>query len=290
MVVPFNFKPDRRKTNSDNDGYTPYNQGMEAATRLAFADEFVGTTMVDLAVSGMVNEHVQKSEKYNEYKRDAQRSRLNSMLRGLGMPPDPEAYLKTYSRKEFADMGYTVPENLSFDRTRKTVDGSEEECLTLPRLQVYLEHYEQRQKDQELVANMRPGLGTVLGRGAAGLLAASIDPMMLLPGGAWIKTAKGVAKGVSFLSKAKAVAKTGLVTGGAAAAGTAVSDAVNFPRANRTGADLGMEEAMVDTAMAGAFGSALGLAGPVLDLIGRLSLLTPMLDESIASIAAASAT
>ena len=45
-------------------------------------------------------------------------------------------------------------------------------------------------------------------------------------------------------------------------AGTAVSDAVNFSRANRTGADLGMEEAMVDTAMAGAFGSALGLAGP----------------------------
>ena len=236
--------------------YSGRGEVFAASTRRAVRESVMGSNVTEMNVASLVDEELARDPALVQ---KADRIRLNPFYRYPGGGDDVRAMLENL-----------LPKYKDRDELRSLLAGQgfnfsdkipiPPEGLTLPRAKVYQHNLEAQEADELILANAQPGLVSSAAELAGGLVGSLPDPLNFIPLAGGFNRA---IPGTKLLSRAglKMLGRSALIGTGENAAGAAMSDAAAFPLANRWGADLGLERAAEDVALAGALGSAFSAAG-----------------------------
>ncbi len=174
-------------------------------------------------------------------------------------PGNPRDALQKYNHGQLREMGYELPAEVIPNTG-----------LTKTEARVYSHSYQAKRQFNNTLEHAEPGAATLLTSLAGGLIGNLHDPFnFVVFGGAVYRTGHLALQGAKLFSRPglRAIGASALRGAGENVVGAAASDTLAFPMANQWGADLGIQDLMVDMTLGGALGGLFGGLGGAIGVL-----------------------
>ena len=258
-MLPFLNTQGRDAIEFDYSEFRPYSKfgetagaSMRSQARVTLPGEIALELNVDENVRAEMEQSPETRQAWEEYK---------GKITGLEPPSQAktsEDFLPKYTDREelrakMAEKGKKFSDDVEIPK----------EGLSLARAEAYQERYEREMADRQIMENARPGLSGLAAKLGGGLVGSLADPINYIPLANGLSRARTLIRGTSIFSSAgvKTLAKSAVIGAAEGVGGALLSDAVNFPLANRWGADMGFEDLLADVTLGALLGAGLSVAG-----------------------------